>query len=70
MKQWDEIEMGYINRQGWNVNDEGLLVLTAAQARNAPHIGKSIRNSEQRTLMLPGLHGCTLIFEGVHFIIK
>lgn len=69
MVTWDKIEMDFIARRGWRVNDEGLLVLTTAQAKEAPHIGRSIRNPEQRTLMIPSLHGCALIFEGQHFII-
>lgn len=69
MKQWDKIETDYINRRGWRVNDEGLLVLTEKQARNEPYIGRSIHNPEQRTLMIPGLRGCALNFEGQHFII-
>lgn len=69
MKQFDKLEMEYINDRGWRVNEEGLLVLTAEQARNAPHFGRSIRNPETRTIMLPSLYGCTLIFEGKHFIV-
>ena len=65
---FDEIEMNFISRKGWRVNEEGLLVLTAAQAKGA-NIGRSIRDPKQRTLMIPGLHGCTLLFEGMHFII-
>ena len=68
MVTWDKIEMDFIVRRGWRVNDEGLLVLTTAQAKGA-NIGRSIRNPEQRTLMIPSLHGCTLIFEGQHFTI-
>lgn len=70
MKLFDNIEMGYINRHGWRINDEGMLVLTAAQAKEYQYMGRNIRNPEQRTMMIPGLHGCTLIFEGIHFIIK
>ena len=67
---FDKIELDYINRRGWRVNDEGLLVLTAAQARTAPYMGRSIYNPEQRTLMIPGRHGSTLLFEGEHFVVK
>lgn len=68
MVTWDKIEMDFISRKGWRVNDDGLLVLNAAQAKSA-NIGRSIRNPKQRTLMIPGLHGCTLLFEGQHFMI-
>lgn len=65
---FDEIMMDFITRKGWTVNDAGLLVLTAAQAKGA-NIGRSLRHPELRTLLLPGLHGTTLLTENRHFII-
>ena len=66
---FDKIELDYIRRRGWRVNDEGLLVLTTAQARTEPYMGRSLYDPKVRTLMIPGLHGSTLIFEGEHFIV-
>ena len=43
---FDEIMMSFITRKGWTVNDEGLLVITAAQAKGA-NIGRSLRHPER-----------------------
>lgn len=68
--KFDGIELEYITRKGWSINPDGLIEITRAQARKEPYIGHSIRNPRQRTLMISGTHGCTLLFEGRHFIIK
>lgn len=65
---FDKIMLDYIHRRGWKINDDGLLVLTAAQAKECT--GRSIRDPQRRSLMIPGLHGCALIFEGRHFIVS
>ena len=65
---FDEIMMSFITRKGWTVNDEGLLVITAAQAKGA-NIGRRLSHPELRTLLIPGLPGTTLLTENRHFII-
>lgn len=66
---FDAVEREYIFDNGWRINADGLLELTAKQASKAPFFGRSIRNQAQHTLMIPSLYGCTLLFEGKHFII-
>ena len=70
MQHFDAIEREYIIDKGWHINADGLLVLTAKQAEKEQYIGRSIHNHEQRTLMIPSVHGCCLLFEGQHFIIQ
>lgn len=67
---YDHIEREYIFGHGWQINEDGRLQLTAKQAEKEQYIGRSVRNPEQRTLMIPSIHGCVLLFEGQHFIIK
>lgn len=66
---FDSIEMEYIAHNGWCINADGLLVITAKQASKAPYLGRSIRNPAKHTLMIPSLYGCTTLLEGNHFII-
>lgn len=66
---FDKIAMNYITLRGWRVNDAGLLVLTEKQLKNVPYFGYSHRNPKLRSLMVPTLHGCTLLFEEKHFIV-
>lgn len=68
--QYDAIEREYIFDKGWRINADGLLEITAKQAEKEQYIGYSIRHNGQRTLMIPSVHGCCLLFEGEHFIIK
>lgn len=67
---YDHIEREYIFDHGWRINEDGRLQLTTKQAENEQYIGYSIRHNGQRTLMIPSVHGCCLLFEGEHFIIK
>ena len=67
--RYDAIEREYIFDKGWHINADGMLELTAKQAAKEQYIGRSIRNPAQHTLMIPSLYGCTLLFEGQHFII-
>ena len=72
MKHWDAREREYIFDHGWRIepdNDE-MLVLTQRQFDENQYTGRSIRDGNVRTLMLPSVHGCCLIFEGKHFRIE
>lgn len=68
MLHMDAYEREYILNQGWKIRDDGMIILTAEQARKA-RLGQSIRHPGKRTLTLPSIHGLTLIFEGMHFIV-
>ena len=69
MKHWDAIEQEYIFDHGWKIDydDNEMLVLTKEQFRRYQYTGRSIHDANVRTLMLPSVHGCCLIFEGKHF---
>ena len=72
MKHWDAREQEYIFDHGWRIdydNDE-MLVLTQKQFDENQYTGRSIRDGSVRTLMIPSVHGCCLIFEGKHFRIE
>lgn len=67
---FDVMEREYIHKNGWYINSAGMLELTAAQAAKEPYLGRSVWEPNRRTLMIPSIHGCSLLFEGQHFIIK
>ena len=69
-QKFDAIAYEYILHKGWCINGDGLLELTAKQAEKEQYLGRSITNPDQRTLRIPSVHGCCLLFEGEHFIIK
>lgn len=66
---FDAVELKYILDKGWHINDNGLLEITSKQAVKAPFVGRSLRDPAKRTIMIPSRRGCTLLFEGQHFII-
>lgn len=49
-------------------NKTGHLYVTKKQFSNLAYTGKSIHGPE-KTIMLPSIHGCMLIFENKHFTI-
>ena len=67
--RYDAVEREYIFDKGWHINDDGMLELTAKQASQELYISRSINDPTKRTLMISSTHGCTLLFEGQHFII-
>lgn len=72
MKKWDAIEQEYIFEHGWKIDHDNseMLVLTNKQFKQNQYTGRSIHDNSVRTLMLPSIHGCCLIFEGKHFRIE
>lgn len=66
MKKWDAIEQEYIFDHGWKLDKDEMLILTKDQYRKHQYSGKSVRDG-RKTMMLPSIHGCCLIFEGKHF---
>lgn len=67
--QFDAVEREYILNKGWRINADGLLEITAKQAREEPYISRDLSDPSKHTLMVAGAHGCTLLFEGKHFIV-
>ena len=67
--QYDAVEREYIIKKGWRINDDGMLELTAKQAREEIYISRSINDPSRRTLMIASAQGSALLFEGQHFII-
>ena len=72
MKNWDAREQEYIFDHGWRIDydHDEMLVLTQKQFDENQYTGRSIHDERVRTLMLPSVHGCCLIFEGRHFRIE
>lgn len=64
---WDEIQKDFFNRYNWRVDENDILILTKDQFIKYQYTGKSIHDPKIKTLMIPGIHGATLIFEHKHF---
>ena len=64
---WDDRELECIFDHGWVVGKDNKLQITKKQFENYQYTDRSIEDSSIRTLMLPSVHGCCLIFEGKHF---
>ena len=69
MKKWDSYETEYIlNHNGRFDEKEVIHFKETDDIIN--RMGKSIiRHPNKRTLVIPSVHGCCLIFEGLHFVI-
>ena len=67
---FDRISKEYIFDHGWRIDSAGFLVLSQKQFNSYQYSGKSIRDENIKTLMLPSIHGCCLVFEGKHFRIE
>ena len=72
MLTWDCYERECIYDHGWQIDEKnnGILILTKEQFESYQYSGHSLKNPEQKTLMIPSLHGSCLIFENLHFIVK
>ena len=68
--KWDSREQEFIFDHGWKFDSNEKLVLTKRQFDDYQYSGRSIRNENVKTLMIPSVHGCCLIFEGLHFKIE
>ena len=66
---WDNMEREYIFDNGWKIRDDTRLELTKEQFEKYQYSGRSIRDNNVRTLVLPSVHGSCLIFEGKHFVV-
>lgn len=65
----DCIERRYIQKNGWRINELEQIVLTRRQFDEYQYSGTLLTDA-RRTLMIPSIHGCTLLTEGMHFIIE
>lgn len=70
MKKWDSREQEYIFDRGWKLDKDEMLILTREQFQKYQYSGRSVRDKDVKTLMLPSVNGCSLIFEGKHFRIE
>lgn len=70
MKKWDSRQQEYIFDHGWRFDDNEVLILSPEHFSRYQYTGKSIRDPNKKTLMIPSVHGCSLIFEGLHFRIE
>lgn len=68
MKNWDYIEQQYIFDHGFQIdyNNNEMLLIKKQQFEKLYH-GKSIKDNKTRTLVIPSVFGCCLIFENKHF---
>ena len=70
MKKWDYMEQHCIFDHGWQIDKDEMLVLTKDQFNAYSYSGHSYRDPTVRTLMIPSMNGCCLIFEGKHFRVE
>lgn len=70
MKKWDAREQEFAFDRGWRFDEDETLVLTEKQYSAYQYAGRSALDGNVRTLMIPSVHGCCLIFEGKHFRIE
>ena len=69
MKMWDHIEQEFIFDHGWKINEQEKIILTRKQFNNYQYTGKSIKDNNVKTIMIPSKFGCCLIFENKHFVV-
>ena len=67
---FDNCEREYIFDRGWKINSDGLVALSAKQFEKYAYTGTLLKDPSKRTLMLPSMYGCTLIIEGLHFVVE
>lgn len=68
MMNWDSMQREFIFDHGWKINREsGKLELTRKQFDDWCYTGESLNDSSIKTIMMPSVHGCCLIFEHKHF---
>ena len=70
MKKWDIREQEYIFDHGWKLDKDEMLILTKKQFEEHQYSSHSIYDGNIKTLMLPSVNGCCLIYEGKHFVVE
>ena len=69
MKNWDAYEREDILNNGGRFDANGIAHFTKKCWESMQYTDVSIKDKNVRTLMIPSIHGCCLIFEGKHFVI-
>ena len=69
MKKWDRYEQEYVFDHGGRFDNDEVAHFTQEQWDRMQYTGKSVHDSNVRTLMIPSFHGSCLIFENKHFVI-
>lgn len=69
MKNWDNYEQEYVFNHGGRFDKNGVAHFSATAYEKMAYTGRSTRDGNVRTLMIPSIHGACLIFEGKHFVI-
>ena len=69
MKNWDSYERDYILDHGGYFDDFGVAHFDKNNRLICEKLGHSVRYPNMRTLVIPSVHGCCLIFELMHFVI-
>ena len=64
---WDLREKEYIFDHGWTIGKDDKIRLTKSQFNKNQYTGRSLKDPSVKTLMLPSINGCCLIFEHKHF---
>ena len=64
---YDARSREYIYDHGWTIDKEGIINLTAEQFKRHQYTGTMLFDPSIKTLMIPSIHGSTLILEGKHF---
>lgn len=69
MKKWDAYEQEYVFNHGGRFDADEIAHFSNAWWEIMQNKGVSINDENVRTLMIPSVHGCCLIFENKHFVI-
>ena len=68
--QWDSYEREYIIEHGGWFDDDGMAVIRKGDFDRLQYADYSIIKPNQRTWMIPGDHGLSLLYEGEHFRVE
>lgn len=69
MKKWDRYEQEHIFDLGGYFDENEVAHFSKERWETMQYTGTSINDENVRTLMIPSIHGCCLIFENKHFVI-
>ena len=69
MKKWDRYEQEYVFDHGGYFDKDEIAHFTQDTFEHMQNTGKSIRDENIRTMMIPSFYGTCLIFENKHFVI-
>ena len=69
MGKWDHKgrDFEYMLDHGFSLAKDGIFEISKAGFDRLSYSGRSVRNPDIRTLMIPDDYGLELIFEGLHF---